>query len=577
MNSLRGKNRNALWLGGLAFVLLASLYNVTTPAFEAPDEVGHFYNIYYILTTHSLPNQFSGNSGEANQPPLYYWLAGIGASLADVQDNTGVFRLNPQFMGAGNGGMQVNAGLHGSGDTFPYQGQALALHLARLVSSLMGAGTVVLIFVLAAEMFPEHQAVAWLAAGLAALDPQFLFINASVNNDNLLTLLSAAAWVALYKILKDPEQKPKWWVAGILFALAVLTKLNAVVIALVAGVILLMCARRLGSVRYFFANLGRFSAPFFFIDGWWLVRNQILYGDPLGWMVYAKINSATTRQSPLTLIDIGKFLGVQLKSFFGAFGWQNVWAPDGYFLLIGVILALGLTGLIVYLLRKDEAHQHRREFLFLTLIILVQEAVQFGFILMRDQSLYQGRYLFPMIGPVMILIGFGWLQWLPRHAKIVTASLLAILLAAAIYMPLQVIRPAYPSVFLPKWRLNFVAHRVDENIAGEVSLRAYQLNTQPGGSNGDLVLYWTPVQVPVENFSVSVRIYDPSGRLIVEKTHVPGEKDQQPPETWWYQDILPDAYQLSLPGGSSTLQVEVMASLPFGKPATPIRFAVAAK
>ena len=359
------------------------------------------------------------------------------------------------------------------------------------------------------------------------------------------------------------------------FGLAMLTKLNAVVIALMAGILLLICARRLGSSRYFFTNLGRFSIPFFFINGWWLRRNQILYGDPLGWSAFAKINAATGRQYPLALNDIGNFLSDQLRSFFGAFGWQNVWAPDGYFLLIGAIVVIGLMGLIFYLMRNDEARHHRREFLFLIMIVIVQEAVQFAFILNRDQSFYQGRYLFSIIGPITILTGFGWLFWWPRHPKAVTFSLLAILLVPAIYMPLQVIRPAYPNVFLSKWRLNFVAHKVDERVAGEVSLRAYQLNAKPGANKGDLVLYWSPLQVPLENFSATVRIYDSSGQLIVEKTHVPGDKDDQPPDTWWYQDILPDAYQLPLPSGSSTLQVEIMVSFPSGKPAAPIHFPVA--
>jgi 4-amino-4-deoxy-L-arabinose transferase-like glycosyltransferase len=572
MNLLRGKNRNALILASLAFILLASLYNITIPPFEAPDEVGHFYYIFHLLTARGLPNQYTSNSGEAHQPPLYYWLAGIGASPADVQDRTGVFRPNPLFMGAGKGGTQINAGLHGSGDTFPYRGQALALHLARLASSLMGAGTVLLIFVLAAEMFPDLPAVAWLAAGLAALDPQFLFMSGSVNNDNLLNLLSAAAWMVLYKILKTPERGHKWWVAGVLFGLAMLTKLNAVVIALVAGIVLLVCARRLGSSRYFFTNLGRFSLPFFFIDGWWLVRNRILYGDPLGWSAFAKINAATGRQAPLTLNEIGVFLGTQFQSFFGAFGWENVWAPDGYFIFIGVVLAIGLVGLIFYLFRKDEARLHRREFLFLTLVVIAQEAIQFGFILNRDQSFYQGRYLFPVIGPIMILVGFGWL---PQRPKIVVFPLLAVLLALAIYMPLQVIRPAYPSVFLPKWRMYFVNHKLNETVSGEVSLRAYQWNAKAGTNHGDLVLYWSPLQVPLENYSVIVRIYDSSGQSIVEKTHIPGKKDEQPPKTWWYQDILPDSYQLQLPGGNGTYQVEIVVSFPSGMAAAPIRFPLA--
>jgi 4-amino-4-deoxy-L-arabinose transferase-like glycosyltransferase len=572
MKMLNGKYQRPLLLGSLAFVLLTSLYNVITPAFEAPDEVGHFYNIFHLLTTYSLPNQYISNSGEAHQPPLYYWIAGIGASLADLRDRTGVFRPNPQFMGAGNGGTQINAGLHGSGDTFPYRGQALALHLSRLVSSLMGAGTVLLIFLLAVQMFPERPAVAWLALGLAALDPQFLFISAAVNNDNLLNLLSAAAWLALYKILESPEREKKWWAAGLLFSLAMLTKLNALVIALVAGILLLICARRLESSRYFFANLARFTIPFFFIDGWWLARNQILYGDPLGFSAFAKINAATARRSPLDLNEIGIFLGTQFRSFFGAFGWENVWAPDGYFWLISAVLSIGLVGLIFYIIRKDPSSHHRRGFLFLTLIIIVQEAVQFAFILNRNQSFYQGRYLFPIIGPLMVLIGFGWLSWLPRHPKIVTISLLAVLLVPAIYMPLQVIHPAYPSVFLPKWRMYLVDHKLDETISGDLILRAYQLNAKPGTGKGDLVLYWAPMQIPLENFSATVRIYDSSGRLIVKKSHIPGEKDDHPPATWWYQDILPDSYQMTLPDGGETLQVEIVVSFPSGRPAAPIRF-----
>jgi hypothetical protein len=568
----KGKNRNAALLVSLVFILLANLYNVVTPAFEAPDEVGHFYYIFYLLATHRMPDQYSDNSGEAHQPPLYYAIAGIGASLANVQDLTGIFRPNPQFMGAGNDGMQINAGLHGSADTFPYQGHALALHLARLVSSLMGAGAILLIFLLAEHMFPERPALAWLALGLAALNPQFLFISAAVNNDNLLNLLSAAAWLALYKILDSPEREKKWWGAGLLFSLAMLTKLNALVIALVAGIVLLICARWLKSYRYFFVNLARFSIPFFIIDGWWLARNQILYGDPLGFSAFAKINAATGRQSPLDLNEIGIFLGTQFRSFFGAFGWENVWAPDGYFWFIGIVMVVGLVGLIFYIKRRDPSGHHRREFLFLILIVLVQEVVQFAFILNRNQSFYQGRYLFPIIGPLMILIGFGWLSWLPRHPKITTISLLAIMLVPAIYMPLQVIRPAYPSVFLPKWRMYFVNHKLDETISGEVNLRAYQLYAKPGSGKGDLVLYWSPMQVPPENFSATVRIYDSAGRLIVEKGHIPGEKDGQPPATWWYQDILPDSYQFALPDGSGTLQVEILVSFPSGKPSAPIRF-----
>ena len=71
-----------------AFVALAVAYNVSLPAFEAPDEASHFYYAATLLRTGALPEPVSGAPGdfraqalhEAFQPPLYYAL--VAAALA---------------------------------------------------------------------------------------------------------------------------------------------------------------------------------------------------------------------------------------------------------------------------------------------------------------------------------------------------------------------------------------------------------------------------------------------------------------------------------------------------------------
>jgi hypothetical protein len=59
-----------------AFVALAALYSVTTPIFEAPDEVWHYAYIRQLALGHALPVVDAEGKApyrhEGLQPPLYY-------------------------------------------------------------------------------------------------------------------------------------------------------------------------------------------------------------------------------------------------------------------------------------------------------------------------------------------------------------------------------------------------------------------------------------------------------------------------------------------------------------------------
>jgi hypothetical protein len=145
-----------VWSLPLAFGLLAALYGVITPAWEAPDEVAHFAYVKQLLVERSPPVQQVGVLGVAHHPPLYYLLAAAAAAPADLSDPSGAFRPNPRFVWAGQGGRDVNAARHTTAETFPYAGHALALHLGRLVSALLGALTVALVipFAVIAPAYP---------------------------------------------------------------------------------------------------------------------------------------------------------------------------------------------------------------------------------------------------------------------------------------------------------------------------------------------------------------------------------------------------------------------------------------
>ena len=99
----------------------------------------------HLRQTYTLPVQRIGDLGSAHHPPLYYLIASIISAPADVNDPTGAFQANPDFIWAGQGGSDVNVALHASAETFPHHGQALMMHLARLASVLMGLITVALV------------------------------------------------------------------------------------------------------------------------------------------------------------------------------------------------------------------------------------------------------------------------------------------------------------------------------------------------------------------------------------------------------------------------------------------------
>ena len=79
--------------------------------------------------------------------------------------------------------------LHGPDEAFPWRGEALAAHLARLVNLLFGALTVWLTWRTARAIWPGRPALATGSAAFVAFNPMFLYIQSSVHDDALVNLL----------------------------------------------------------------------------------------------------------------------------------------------------------------------------------------------------------------------------------------------------------------------------------------------------------------------------------------------------------------------------------------------------
>jgi len=223
----------------LLYLVVASLYNVIVPLWETPDETGHFDYAVHLLEQRTLPRMEAGRMDESFQPPLYYVLEALVISPADLDNPVGAPRTNPNWIFEGQGGRQINCCLHDASEsTFPYQGYALALRLARALSTLLGLGTVLLTHRIARTILPNNRFVVLLATALVAFNPQFLSMSAAANNDNLVvfttTGLLAQAVALLWRRDRRPPTARDGLVLGGWILVALMAKLTSLALIGVA-------------------------------------------------------------------------------------------------------------------------------------------------------------------------------------------------------------------------------------------------------------------------------------------------------------------------------------------------------
>ncbi|MCS6963440.1 MAG: glycosyltransferase family 39 protein [Thermoflexus sp.] len=545
--------RSALPIGLLisAYLMASLFYNVTIPPWEAPDEVGHFLYIVHILQTRSLPRMEIGQLGQAHQPPLYYLLAALPVSLADLQDPTGAFRPNPRFIWAG--GDQPNVSLHDEVESeWPYRGWALGIRLARLFSALLGACTVFLIYHMARLVFPGSPAIPLLAAGIAAFNPQFLFISSAVNNDNLLILATTGLlWHALLmrrRMLSSPNIPLRWWLGlGGWIGIIGITKLLGGALVAFTGLALVIWGWRarclLPTLRGLIGALLLAAA----MTSWWGIRNQALYGDPLGWQIYRQVFAVNLRTTPFSLEELEPFLRTQFRSFWGVFGWMSIESPAWFYWIPLAGLALAGVGWLIRAVIRRPQPVDAGGALFLMLAVLAHEALMLGIAQQANASIWQGRYLFPVIGPIAILMAGGLLsgvpsRW-PRLLPAIALALSAAWLALAVYIAHAVIRNAYP----PPLRTPpaTIPNPADIQFGDMFRLRGFDIRQRPGSLR--VVLYWEALRRPDFDYSVFVHLIGPDGRLIGQRDHAPGADVGRPPTAWSPGEIVVDPHPIPLP------------------------------
>ncbi len=542
-----GGGRWPLVLLLLAFVALATFYNVSNPIFESPDELWHFSFVRHLATGGGLPvlqddpsQNVAGQEGA--QPPLYYALEALATSWVDMGDFAAVSVPSPYMQRTGAG---PNVVVHTAREDFPYHGTSLAVHISRFVSTIMGAFTVLLTYFIALESFRGRRSIAWAAAAIVAFIPQFLFQSSSVNNDNLMTLVSALTLFLSVRLVNRGAGPRTALLLGATLAAALLAKVSGLALAPLA--VLAVCLR--GRLERSLAPLN--AIPVLIVlaiagSGWWFIRNWILYGEVLA---LGKFIAASSGSTPvLTLARLWAETQRAWVSTWALFGWSNLPADWIFYLIYGILCFAGCLGLARRMRRGSQLCKVDTWPAVAVLVswVAVYFAAASQYLTMINGM--QGRFVFPALPAVAALLASGLFQIVPRRwGKALTPTLGIALLIPAVIAPLLYIIPAYPRTKLVSpAEVARIPHRVEVKYGETVQLIGYQMDRgvfDPGQSL-DITLFWLALAPSPRDYTVFVHAFDAWGNALGGVDHV--LEKRYPTSAWMAGDVLKETYAMSL-------------------------------
>lgn len=528
----------------LIYVALATWYSLTIPLGEAPDEVDHFGVIRYIAQQGHLP--ITEEEHESVQPPLYYL---IGAALTfRIPDHAPYGALANADFDLGDPLAPRNLLLHPAAESWPFRGWALAWHLVRLVSVGLGAVTVWAIYHLGREVFPERPEIGLGMAALTAFTPQFLFMTAVVSNDNAATAISALVlWQVAALLHRNALRVSRLTLLGLLLGLGLLSKSNAIALVPVVGLAVLIVwwrNRSLGVGRLLLASVLTLGLAAL-ISGWYYARNLIVFGDPLGMGFVLATNPLREGTFTFDLL-IWLFRGLS-RSFW--LGWIGIELDEWIYWTIRLLCLAGLVGFGAWLvIRWRQIATWVRWMVVLlglhatiTLTSLIRWTAIVG-------GTDQGRLIYPLLSPVMLVLVGGLLIWLPPRASRWGAGILAgAWFALALITPGRYLAPVYgPADTLGA--LPSGATPVDVRFGDSIRLVGYDLEgarVRPGDKL-PLHLYWqadTPVE---DNLWALIELVDASGTFLMYKDGSPSA-GRDTTDRWMVGKIVASEHRLAIP------------------------------
>lgn len=548
--------KNQVVIFTLLFFCVSAIYSLTVPIFEASDETLHYPYVKQLADGKGLPvaGQDILLKQEATQAPVYYALAAALTFWIDSDDLIDLLDFNPHWLDTSPRialNDNQNMVVHSPAEKFPFSGAALAVHVARLLSVMFGALTVFFALRIADEIFSN---MPWLITGVGAMvafNPQFVRTSATVSNDSASTAMVAAV---IFLALRWSHPFPSWRqniILGLISGLAILSKLNGVIVLVMVSVILLMrfakyrrrkAESRLGWQLFVMTSLTVLGVAGV-VSGWFFARNWMLYGE----LTATNIHLNLAGRGHLSLSEIVALIPEIERTFWASFGWGQIRVADWIYELIHWGRNFAWVGFTLIVFQNIR----RRKWETLAYIAMLASWIAIITVLFVQWislvgSVSHSRLMFPALPAIAILSVLGLGVWVPLRWRQWAMSILAVMLFSFAMGSLWVyVLPAYTPNFIRAGNQappNLPALNLNYNDTIRLSAaEIIPIELHPG-DKFDLILYWHTLVQPKLNYSVYARVIDTDEHVIVRRDTYPGLGLL--PTRYWVagqdvQDVLP--------------------------------------
>jgi hypothetical protein len=548
----------------LAFLALAALYALATPLYESTDELRHFRYVRSLQAHRALPEQTAdpARNAQAHHPPVYYMAAALASAWAPGLDEEPVYfdlPINPfwgyrYFDASADNKAQY---LHGPAEAWPFRGNTAAAWLSRLVTIAFGFGTVLITYQLGLAAFPGRKALAAGAAAFVALNPNFLHLAASINNDVPAAFFGAGALLASARIWRAGNSARRALGLGLALALGMMTKTNAIAL-LPAGLLAIgLAARREGRWRSGWQAIAIVGACLAVLGGWWFARNAALYGDLTGTADYVAVWRGEADRARLFREMISN-LPYAWTTVWGRFGYGQVPLSDTLYLAAGVLAAVAAAGLAPFARVGMGRPGDWPMWLILALAVAGASAAWVA-LMLTIPATANARMMFaayPALGLFLAAGVSGWgalaARWRssPTSGGAVAIAILAAAMCAfAVAAWATALRPAFaPPRPLPPEAARANASPAGVSVGGVAEIVGYRASA-PAAKPGEavsLTVYWKVLAQTATPYTVFVHLIDNEGIPTAQRHTYPGLGNY--PTQWWEPGrVFADTYRVDLP------------------------------
>lgn len=399
----------------VVFVVTSLFWSIFVPVFESPDESTDYEFGRYYSRTWKLPvlTDNPRPQGVHVWEPLYFYILGSvskvihAPSSYDSKYNYSepwkrIYEENP-----------LNLYRHEPSEfKFNWDHLAWSLHLMRLVSVLLSTGSVWFVYKMGREVFPEPSWLPIAGMMLFAFNPQFLFLGSVLNVvDMVIFSTTILLWLLARFMKRKINQAIDTIVLGVSMGIAILSKMTA--LPILAVVVIGICWKRIVEKKPFISAILLFLIIFLLTGGWYLVRNQALYGEFTGAKIHVLARFGKMTNPLLEEFGIVNYLisypKTQWKTFWSGFGWITIYLPMIFPFTMLMIYAHGSWGFVVAMRERTNlilSGVQKRQLAVLAMTPIIVWLAITRVIFYTD--VFHGKDLLPVSGAAALIVVLGW-------------------------------------------------------------------------------------------------------------------------------------------------------------------------